>query len=73
MLMLPKRNGEIKSRGVANGSLQMIRANKSDCTSLTPDFHSLKHAVSTAAKEERDAATVDLLGHFLKTEANDSE
>ena len=47
-------------------------ADKADCTSLNPDFHSLKHVASVEAKEERDAETVDSPGCFLQTEADDS-
>ena len=36
-------------------------------------FFALKHAHGTSAKEERDVATIDLLGFFLQTEADDED
>ena len=38
MFMIMKRNGDLKSRGVANGSLQRVYTNKDDCSSPTPAF-----------------------------------
>ena len=71
--MVLKRNGEIKSCGVANGSLQRTHADKDDCTSPIPYFQSLQFVAFVAAKEERCVATVDLSGHFLQTEDDSSE
>ena len=73
IFMVLKINGEIKPRGVVNGSFQRKHADKADCTSQNKDFHSLKHVASVVAKEERDVEMVDLPGHFLQTEADDSE
>ena len=70
MLMMLKRNGDLKSRGTANGSFQIVHTDKVDFTSPTPDFYALKHVVAVAAKESLDAATVDLPAFFLQIEAN---
>ena len=71
MLMVLKRNGEMKSRGVTNGSLQRMCADKAERTSQTPYFHSLKYVAAVAAEGERDTATVDLPRCFLQIEADD--
>ena len=63
-----KRNGLLKSRGVANGSLQRLYTNKDDCSSPTPNFYAFKYMIAVVAKEGRDCATVDLPGFFLQTE-----
>ena len=65
MFMIMKRNGNIKTRGVANGSFQRVYTDKDDCSSPTPDFYAFKYMVATIAKEGRDCATVDLPGFFL--------
>ena len=69
MFMVLKRSGELKSRGVVNGSYERIHTDKSECTSPTPDFYAMKYIYATAAKEDRDVATIDLPGFFLQTEA----
>ena len=68
MFMIMKRNGLLKSRGVANGSLQRLYTNKDDCSSPTPDFYAFKYMIAVIAKEGRDCATVDLPGFFLQIE-----
>ena len=65
MFMTAKRNGEIKSRGVVNGSFQKIHASKEECSSPTLDFYVFKHVCAVIAHEMRDAWTVDLPGFFL--------
>ena len=73
MFMVLKRSGEIKSRGVVNGSYERVHTDNVECASPTPDFYALKHVCATAAKEERDVASVDLPGFFLQTEAEESD
>ena len=73
MFMILKRNGEIKTRGVANGSVQRLYTNKDDVTSPTLDYHAFKYACAVAALEKRDVATVDLPGFFLQTEQEGEE
>ena len=65
MVMFMKRSGEIKSRGVANGSFQLVCTDKEECLSTTPELCSLKCTCAVAAKEERDVDDIDLLGFFL--------
>ena len=72
MFMLMKRNGLLKSRGVANGKIQKICSDQ-DFSSPTPDFYSVKCVAAVAAKEERDTATVDLPSFFLQTEAEEDD
>ena len=62
IFMIMKRNVDLKSRGVANGSLQRVYTSKDDCSSPTPDFYAFKYIIAVIAKEGRDAATVDLPG-----------
>ena len=69
--MVLKRNGEIKTRGVANGSVKRVYTNKDDCSSPTPDFYDFKYICAVIALEGRDAATVDLPGFFLQTEQDE--
>ena len=68
MFMVMKRNGDIKTRGCANGSFQRVYTNKDECSSPTPDFFAFKYICAIIALEERDVATVDLPGFFLQTE-----
>ena len=72
MFMIMKRNGDIKSRAVANGSLQRVYTNKDDCSSPTPDYYAFKYVIAVIAKEGRDCATVDLPGFFLQTEQEEN-
>ena len=73
MFMIMKRNGLIKTRGVADGSKQRVYTDKNDCSSPTPDFHAFKYMVAIIAKEGRDCATVDLPGFFLQTESDNDQ
>ena len=67
-----KRNGIIKARGVANGKHQKLYSD-SDLSSPIPDFYAVTCVCGVEAKEDRDAATVDLPGFFLQTEADRDE
>ena len=69
IFMTLKTNGDLKSRGEDDGSFQREHADKVDCTSPMPDFHTLKHVAEVSAKESRDVTTVDLPEFFLQTEA----
>lgn len=50
MLIIMKRNGQIKSIGVANGSHKRMNTGKNSVSSSTPDLYSLKDACDVAAK-----------------------
>ena len=73
MFMVMKRNGLLKTRGVADGSVQRLYTNKDDVSSPTPDFYAFKYICAVIAKEGRDVATVDLPGFFLQTEQEGDE
>lgn len=64
MFMVLKRNGDLKTRGVANGSVQRLYTNKEDVSSPTPDYYAFKYLCAVSAMEERNVATVDLPGFF---------
>ena len=64
IFMVLKRNGDLKSRGCANGSFQRIYTKKSKVSSPTSDFCAFKYIYAVIAKESRDVATVDLPGFF---------
>ena len=44
--------------------------NKINCTSPLPNFHVLKYACATAAREVRDVAIINLAGFFLQIKAD---
>ena len=71
MFMVLKRHGEIKTRGVANGSVQRVYTNKDYCSPPTPDFYAFNYICAVIELEGRDAATVDLPGFFLQTEQDE--
>ena len=68
MFMILKRNGLLKTRGCANGSVQRLYTSKEEVSSPTPDFYSFKFVCAVIAREGRDLATVDLPGFFLQTD-----
>ena len=71
MFMVLKRNGSLKTRGCANGSVQRLYTNKEDVSSPTPDFYAFKFICAVIAREGRDAASVDLPGFFLQTDQDE--
>jgi hypothetical protein len=71
MFMVLKRNGDLKTRGVANGSVQRLYTNKEDVSSPTPDYLAFKYLCAVSAMEERNVATIDLPGFFLQTEQDE--
>ena len=73
MFMVLKRNGSLKTRGVADGSVQRLYTSKDDVSSPTPDFYAFKYICAVIAKEARDVASVDLPGFFLQTEQEGDE
>ena len=66
MFMAKKRNGVIKSRGVADGSHQKLYTEKADFTSPTLFFYSINHIGVAPANDERDVVTVDFQGFSYK-------
>ena len=73
MFMVLKRNGLLKTRGVADGSVQRVFTDKNDVSSPTPDFYAFKFICAMIAREGRDVATADLPGFFLQTEQEGDE
>ena len=71
MFMVMKRNGSLKTRGCANGSVQRLYTNKEDVSSPTPDFYAFKFVCAVIAREQRDVASVDLPGFFLQTDQDE--
>lgn len=71
MFMVMKRNGDLKTRGCVNGSVQKLYMNKEDVSSPTPDFYAFKYICAVIAREGRDVASVDLPGFFLQTKQDD--
>jgi hypothetical protein len=71
MFMVLKRNGLLKTRGCANGSVQRLYTNKEDVSSPTPDFYAFKFVCAVIAREGRDVASVDLPGFFLQTDQDE--
>ena len=70
MFMIMKRYGYLKSRGIANVSLQQVYTNKDDCSSPTPAFCVFKYIIAVIAKEGKDCAMVDLPRFFIQTESD---
>ena len=70
MFMILKRNGLLKTRGCANGSVQRLYTSKEEVSSPTPDFYAFKFVCAVIAREGRDVATVDLPGFLWKCMAN---
>jgi len=66
IFMVKKRNGDIKTRGCANGCVQRIYTDRNSVSSPAPDFYAFKYVYAVIAKEDRDVATVDLPGFFCK-------
>ncbi|OEU10337.1 hypothetical protein FRACYDRAFT_247347 [Fragilariopsis cylindrus CCMP1102] len=53
MFMVLKRNGLLKTRGCANGSVQRLYTDKADVSSPTPDFYSFKFIAAAATASEK--------------------
>ena len=65
MFMIMKRSGNLKTCCVAADTRQRLYTNKTEYSSLTPDFYSLKYLYTIFAKEDRKIATIDLPSFFL--------
>ena len=73
MFMVLNRNAVLKTRGVADGSVQRLYTDKDSVSSPTPDFYAFKYICAVINKEGRDVATVDLPGFFLQTDQEGDE
>ena len=66
MLMVMKRNGDLKTRGCALGQYERLHTDKAECSSLTPDLFAFKHICAAISLEKRDVAMANLPGFFLQ-------
>ena len=71
VFVVSKWSGELKSRGVANGSLQRVRIEKIECSSSAPHRFSFKHFYEMIEKERGCVTIVDFPGLFLQIERKD--
>ena len=65
IFLTEKRDGRIKARTCANGSVQRQWMDKEDSASLTTGLESVTATID--AEEERDVATVDIPNAFIQT------
>ena len=72
MFMVLKRNGDLKSRGCADGRPQRLWTDKHAVSSPTPAIEALKYILAIIAVEGRDVASFDLPGQFLQTEMDET-
>ena len=68
IFLTEKRDGRIKARTVANGSVQRKWMDKEDTASPTTALESVLLTSVIDAKEGRDIATVDIPNAFIQTE-----
>jgi hypothetical protein len=67
-LIKEKRNGELKGRTCADGSVQRSHFDKSETTSPTVAHDALIYTILIDAKERRDVATADVVGAYLNAD-----
>ena len=60
-----KRNGDIKARSCANGSVQREHVAKDEAASPTVGLESVFITATIDAREEREVVTIDIPGAFL--------
>ena len=70
-LIKRKRNGKLKGRTVADGSMQRSLYDKSETTSPTVSTDALLLLILIDAHEGRDVATADIAGAYLKAFMDD--
>jgi len=68
IFLTEKRDGRIKARTVANGSVQRKWMEREDTASPTTALESVLLSATIDAKEGRDVATVDIPNAFIQTE-----
>ena len=67
IFLVEKRDGRIKARTCANGSVQRVWTDKEDVASPTAATESILITATIDAKEQRDVATVDIPNAFIQT------
>ena len=70
-LIKEKRTGKLKGRTVADGRPQRSLCDKSETTSPTVSVDALMLSLMIDAKEDRDVATADVAGAYLKADMDD--
>jgi hypothetical protein len=70
-LIKEKRNGDIKGRICADGSVQRDLYNKAETSSPTVSNEALMYTIIVDAKEHRDVATADVVGAYLTADMVD--
>ena len=72
MFLKQKRTGQIKGRGCADGRKQRHNTPKDDASSPTVATESVLLSCVIDAKEQRDVATVDILGAFMQGDQDET-
>ena len=71
MFLKQKRDGELKSRAVVNGSKQRSYINKEDASSPTPSTDAIFITAAIDAYERRHVGQFDIPGAFLHTDSDE--
>jgi hypothetical protein len=71
MFMSKKRCGKIKARGCADGRKQREMTTKEEASPPTVAIGSVMISATIDAMEERDVATVDILGAFIQADIDE--
>ena len=66
--MILKRNGILKTRGCANGSIQRLYTSIEEVSSPRPDFYAFKIIRAVIARKGRYVITVDFPDFFFQTD-----
>ena len=73
MFLTMKRDEHTKGRACADGTKQRLWTDKNSVSAPTMETTAFLCTLMTDAMEERDAATADLPGHFLQSDAPEEE
>ena len=73
IFLTEKRDGRVKARACANGSIQHKWMDKEDAASPTASLESVLLTAVIDAKEGRDIATVDIPNAFIQTDIPQEE
>ena len=73
IFLVEKRDGRIKGRLCANGSVQRAWMSKEDSSSPTAYLESIMLTSAIDAKEEREVMTVDIQNAFIQTKMERKE
>lgn len=73
IFLVEKKNGSVKARTCADGSVQRIYTSKQDTASPTVLTESILLTAITEAREKRDVMTVDIPNAFIQTDIETEE